>query len=157
MHILSFTPWKLQRGGTWLFLEQLLIHSQTIYKIYLTHSQCTQHAQNMRNMKTWNWIVEIVVLAISSPRGVAPVSVHVAGTAYCVYENYTRICCVCISWISCNCAYYSCIVYLCVYSGYCVYILITPGHPQLCCLLSRTGGKCSYWSPDVKPVCAKEV
>ena len=52
MHILSFTPWKLQRGGTLLLIvlraivDTLTNNLQNILNTFTIYTTCTKHAQH---------------------------------------------------------------------------------------------------------------
>ena len=52
MHILSFTPWKLQRGGTLLLIvlraivDTLTNNIQNILNTFTMYTTCTKHAQH---------------------------------------------------------------------------------------------------------------
>ena len=52
----------------------------------------------MHNMKTWQ--SKLLFGQFSSPRGMAPVSVQVAGRAYCVWELHQNMLCMHIMDIS---------------------------------------------------------
>ena len=122
MHMLSVTPWKLQKGGTLLLIvlravvDTLTNNIHNILNTFSIYKTCTTWRRDRRNCCSGN-LVHLVAWHLCLYKWRAgPI----------VYENYTRICCVCILWIFrvlCILFLYS--AFMCIKRILCIYINYT--------------------------------